>query len=109
MRKIGSSLDDAIEGYALAFADEERLSAEEVVDEFNAKTRILAFWNRSANWIFKDICDSFVEKLGNANIPAPEWLQFNLFQLITCNLARAARDNKELRCFAGIRRSLFRR
>lgn len=73
----------------------------------NKKGYEQSFWRRDTTDVFAEICNRSRELLSQRGAACEDKILFNMFQIVTMNLAAQARDQKELRRFAGIRRSLF--
>ncbi|HCO96666.1 MAG TPA: hypothetical protein DIU00_22465 [Phycisphaerales bacterium] len=107
LRKVGVLLELALSGAGEALTDQERNVAEVLIDEYNRMGYNSAFWHRDLGDVFQEICNRFAELMSQVGTTADDKVKFNVFQIITMNFALQARDQKELRKFAGIRRSLL--
>ena len=105
MREIGARLDLASVGSVEAFTDLERSAAEVLIDDYNSMGYNQLFWVRDTSEVFEEVCDRSRALLAQFQAPCEDKILFNMFQLVTMNLAVQARDQKELRKFAGIKRS----
>lgn len=109
IRKIGARLELSLEAAVMSLTEEERNVAEILIDEYNAKGYQQDFWRLDCADVLKDVCNKFTKAMSHKGLSTDERIMFNIFQIITMNLALQARDQKELRKYAGIRKNwLFR-
>jgi len=107
IRKLGDKLEMAITAAIQACTDTERKVGEYLIDEYNQKGYEKSFWRRDCADVLMDICNQFEQLMSEYGERVEEKGKFNMFNLITMNLAAQARDQKVLRKFAGIRISLL--
>jgi hypothetical protein len=109
LRKLGPRLELSILASVQACDALERTVGEALIDEYNAMAMDQAFWRRDCGEVLQEICHRFGEEMEAAGRATDSAAKFNMFQLITLSLAISAREHRNLRTFAGIRKSwLFR-
>ena len=105
LRKTGARLELAISASIEAMTEEEQAMAEGLVDVFKTAGNQQEFWLRDCSEVFRGICDSYFDLMKKRDLKGEDKIAFNLFQIVTMNLALKARDQKALRKFIGIRKS----
>ena len=107
MRKLGNRLELSMQASIQAMLEAEKEVAELMIDEINLEAHDAAFWRNDCAQTFDRIAARYSVYM-DARDQSPEPADiFNVFQLITMNLAATARDNKALRVHAGIRKGLL--
>lgn len=109
MRRLGHELEPAILGCVLALTDAELGLADVVIHSCNVCACERSFWRRDCGQVLTDICSAFERMMLEAGLTASEGAKFAVFQLATMNFALAARESKQLRKFAGIRKGFLTR
>ena len=66
-----------------------------------------SLWQRDCAEMLQEVCTRFEERMSQAGVPADDKGKFNMFQIITMNFTLQARDQRGLRKFACIRKSLL--
>lgn len=107
MRELSIRLEIALAAGIDACTESEKKAGEILLDEYNKKGYEQSFWRRDTTDVFAEICNRSRELLSQFGAACEDKILFNMFQIVTMNLAAQVRDQKELRRFAGIRRSLF--
>lgn len=107
MRKMGSQLELSMQGAVDAMHPHEKLVAEQMIDEINIEAHNQSFWRSDCAATYQKIAARFTSGIEELGQTADEVDVFNVFQLITMNLAATARDNRPLRVHANIRKSMF--
>lgn len=107
MRKMGARLELSMQASVDAMLPHEKGVAEQIIDEINIEAHDQSFWTEDCRAMYDRIAARFAVYLGARGYKTTDVDTFNLFQLITMNLAATARDNKPLRVHAGIRKNLF--
>lgn len=107
MRKMGMRLELSMQGSVNAMLPHEKAIAEQIIDEINMEAHDQHFWTADCATTYDRITARFAVYLGNRGHKTTDSDAFNLFQLITMNLAATARDNKPLRVHAGIRKNFL--
>jgi len=102
LRKMGDRLDAAMLGRTLVFNEHERAVADNMVDLYNAMAGEKIFWGRDSGEVLVEMCDIFARMMENAQLEAPDWLKYEMFQAITTNFACMVNEKPDLRKFAGI-------
>ena len=90
-----------------AFNPTEREAAKIVLKLYDQKILDGDFWLTDTYKVLCEIGMYFEELLKAKDCPAEDKMKFNLFQLISSNLAVIALHDKELRKIAHIRKSWF--
>ena len=104
MRKLGNNLPSHIAVTVATFSPEEKKVSEGIIDLFNVMGHSENFWLQDAGVVLESV-QSFMTRAMKP-IPPEDAAVFNLFQLVTMNFALAARSQRELRRFIGIRSGL---
>ena len=107
LRRVGSKLELAIGAAISACTNTERQVSEGLIDYYNQKGYEQDFWQRDCAEVLQEVYACFEERMSQTGVPADEKGKFNMFQIITMNFALQARDQRWLRKFAGIRKSLL--
>jgi len=109
LRKLGPNVESSLAAAVSRLSKDERGVADVLIDEYDQICYRQDFWQLNCVEAVKDICGKFAEEMSAAGLVADEKNMYNVFEVITLNFALQARDKKELRDFAGIRKSwLFR-
>ncbi|HUU15870.1 MAG TPA: hypothetical protein VMW72_01870 [Sedimentisphaerales bacterium] len=104
------SCDELLMGIAgkfAAFNPIEREAAKTVLKLYDQYALDGNFWLADTSKVLYDMSKSFEEILKAKNCQVEDKMKFNLFQLISSNLAVIALHDKELRKIAHIRKSWF--
>ena len=96
-----------IMGNIASLKQQEREAAEQLIDRYNLKGYSKSFWQSDCSVVFRGICDDFAAEISRRGHTAEDAAKFAVFQIVTMNFADMASEQKELRKFAGIRKSLF--
>ena len=97
----------AIAGKFAAFNPIEREAAKAILKLYDQYALDRNFWHADCGKVLYEMGQSFEEILEAKDHQVEDKMKFNLFQLVSSNLAVIALHDKELRKIAGIRRSLF--
>ncbi len=107
LRRFGPKIEDTLAVCVQTFDDTENEVAEHVVDEYNTRGYDAKFWRCDCAQVFAEICISFAKGMTDRGLFTDDIAKFNMFQVVTLNFAYTARNQKELRRFAGIKKGLF--
>ena len=109
LRKLGPNLESRVLAAFSRLSEGDRGVANKLIDEYDQMGYRQDFWCYSCVETVKSICGKFAEKMQEAGLSIDDENMYNAFEVVTLNFALHARDEKELRHFAGIRKSwLFR-
>lgn len=109
LRKLGPNLESTLASAVSRLSKEERPVADLLIDEYDQICYRQDFWQLNGVEAVKDICGKFAEEMAAVGLDVGEENMYNVFEVITLNFALQARDKRELRDFAGIRKNwLFR-
>ena len=107
LRKFGPTIEETLVVCVQTFDETEFEVAERVVDEYNKCAYDATFWQRDCAQVFAEICNRFSQGITDRRMVTDDIARFNMFQVVTLNFASTARDQKELRRFAGIKKGVF--
>lgn len=109
VRKLGDGIATSHAACLSAFTEVEWSVINQMTPEYQEKATEKSFWRRDCGEVFQEICSRFGELMREKGHATDDRITFNAFQALTINFARQAHESKELRIFAGIRKSfLFR-
>ncbi|MDP8217345.1 MAG: hypothetical protein P9M03_01330 [Candidatus Theseobacter exili] len=107
MRNINMRLEMAETVGIEACTEKEKKVVEILIDEFNKKAYDKIFWRLDTSDVLKKVCIRFKELALDYGAKVEDEILFNAFNMIAVNYAIQARDQKALRKFVGIRKSIF--
>jgi hypothetical protein len=90
-----------------AFNSKERKAAKEILRVYDQYATDPNFWLTDTGQVLKEMSESFEKILKTIHCRVVEKMKFNLFHLVSANLAVLALYDKELRRTARIRKSRF--
>jgi hypothetical protein len=106
MHSCDEMLRSIASNYA-AFNSKEREAAKTILKMYDQYAIDPNFWLTDTGQVLKEMCDSFEEILKAKHCKIENKMKFNLFHLVSTNLAVIALYDKELRRIARIRKSRF--
>ena len=80
---------------------------ESFIDEWNETARYADFWKADCDIVFSLICQHAQNVADAGGYVLDDETAFNIFQMVTLNLASTASRSRELRRLAGIRKGIF--
>ncbi|MFH1747480.1 MAG: hypothetical protein ABIG44_10600 [Planctomycetota bacterium] len=101
---LKADIEPSMRWYLFALNGAEAHACEQIIDEANTAAQKRAFWDRPCSLVLQTIVDRFEELMQCQGREVEDRFRYAVFQCVTLNFAKVARDDRKSRQFAGITR-----
>ena len=106
VRKTGN-LEIAIMGYLEPLHDHERKFRKLLIDDLTELAQSQTFWHSDTGSLFRSVREKLEAVLTGCGFEVDPRIIFAIFNIAVLGFAMSARDDKEFRKFAGIKKGIF--